>query len=110
MDQKNIPNLVINHLSEAQFEDALKKGLIMQDELYLTPGTDNDTEVKELIEKKQDKLTAGTSVTIGGNVIFGIGYDGRLYDTDGIVASKKYVDGLIGVVTIRLKNRLDGNS
>lgn len=62
---KKLSSLVINTLTQAQYDSATKN----EDELYLTP---DDTD--EQLANKQDKLVSGTNIkTINGNSLLGSG-------------------------------------
>lgn len=62
---KKLSSLVINTLTQAQYDSATKN----EDELYLTP---DDTD--EQLANKQDKLVSGTNIkTVNGNSLLGSG-------------------------------------
>lgn len=62
---KKLNSLVINTLTQAQYDSATKN----EDELYLTP---DDTD--EQLANKQDKLVSGTNIkTVNGNSLLGSG-------------------------------------
>ncbi len=62
---KKLSSLVINTLTQAQYDSATKS----EDELYLTP---DDTD--EQLANKQDKLVSGTNIkTVNGNSLLGSG-------------------------------------